>query len=89
MDRRDLQAALVGYEAMRQDIDNNIRRVRSLLGLNVLVEAQDRAGKAKKPQVVAAKPAAKRSLSAAARKRISEAQKKRWAEWHKQAAAAG
>jgi hypothetical protein len=68
-----LQAALVGLEAQRQRVDEQIAHVTAALrGRTVNVAAP------------AAKPAARRRpLSAAARKSIAAAQRKRWAEWRK------
>ena len=73
-----LTAALAGLEAQREHLEEQIARVRALLG-----KGRGRAvGKAP------AKPRARRRLSAAARKRISNAQKRRWEEYRKREAAA-
>jgi hypothetical protein len=68
-----LEAALIGYQHQREQIDAKIAELRQELG--------------GKPPVAAKAPAAaggkKRQMSAAARKRIAAAQKKRWAEYHK------
>jgi hypothetical protein len=73
-----LQAALVGLEAQRERVDEQIAQVRAAL--------RQRGGNATAPR---AKPAGKRRvLNAAARKRIAAAQRKRWAEWRKQRKAA-
>lgn len=58
-----LEAALIGFEQMRKDIDGKIAGIRGQLG----------SGEA----VAAAAP--KRTLSVAARRRIAAAQRKRWA----------
>jgi len=72
-----LTAALAGLEAQRQRIEDQIARVRALLG-------KGRGGRLGQ----AAKTRAVRQLSAAARKRISSAQKRRWREFRKRRAAA-
>ena len=82
IDQAFLNAALEGLELQHERIDEQIQRVKSLLG-------------EKKPRAVPAaaarkgKPAAKRELSEAARKRIAKAQKKRWAAYRKAKRAAG
>jgi hypothetical protein len=69
-------AALEGLELQRVRIDEQIRRVKSLLG-------GKKPGAVKAAAAVKSKPAAKRKLSETARKRIAKAQKKRWAAYHK------
>ena len=76
-----LAAALEGLEMQRTRIEEQIQRVRAMLGGR---------GARAATQVGAAigKPARRRRLSAAARKRIAMAQKRRWAEYRKKAAVA-
>lgn len=81
--RELLAAALEGLQLQRQRIDEQIRKVRELLGIR-----RGRPPAAKTVAKVAA-PAKRRTLSAEARKRISLAQKKRWAEYRKKIAAGG
>lgn len=73
-----LTAALEGLELQRERIDEQIRKVRALLGQRKAPRAAPAPSAAEKP--------AKRRLSTAARKRIAAAQKKRWAEYRKAAA---
>jgi hypothetical protein len=70
-----LTAALEGLELQRERIDEQIRKVKALLGGRNVPRA--------KPVAAAVEKPAKRRLSAAARKRIAAAQKKRWAEYRK------
>lgn len=73
-----LQAVLVGLEAQRQRNEEQIAKVKALLG-----------GRSRKTARRTAAPAGKkRGMSAAGRKRIAAAQQKRWAEWRKKQAAA-
>ena len=58
-----LQAALIGYEQMKRDVEEKIASIRNRM----------RSGG------TAAAPASKRTMSAGARKKIAAAQKKRWA----------
>jgi hypothetical protein len=71
-----LTAALEGLELQKERIDEQIRKVKALLGVRT-----------KKPAAVAAAGAdekpSRRKLSKAARRRIAAAQKKRWAEYRK------
>jgi hypothetical protein len=67
-----LEAALIGYQHQREQIDAKIAELRQQLG-----------GKTPVAEKVAAPAGKKREMSAAARKRIAAAQKKRWAEYHK------
>lgn len=62
-----LEAALLGFEHMKRDVEEKIAEIRGRLG------AKGAGG----AQAATAKP--KRTLSAAARGRIAAAQKKRWA----------
>ena len=70
------EAALAGLQLRKQQIDEQIMEVRTLLG-----RGAGRRGRPPGP----AKNASSR-LSAAARRRISAAQKRRWAEYRKSAA---
>ena len=72
-----LTAALEGLELQKERIEEQIRKVRGLLGKRRTPRAAPVARAAEKP--------AKRRLSAAARKRIAAAQKKRWADYRKAA----
>ena len=72
-----LQAALIGYQQRRAEIDKAIAEINSKLG-----------GKIVASPVMDGQPARRRKpLSAAARKRIATAQKKRWAEYRRRIAA--
>jgi hypothetical protein len=66
-----LRMALVGYEAERQKVQDQIS------------EIQRRLGGASKATGISAGAKPKRALSAAARRRIAAAQKKRWAAFRK------
>ncbi len=72
-----LSAALLGLEAQRKKIEEQIREVQAMLGR--------RPGRqAAASQAAPAKSATRRrQLSPAARKRIAAAQKRRWAEYRK------
>jgi len=70
-DQALLEAALIGYQHQREQIDAKIAEIRQELGGTSKVAAKSAA------------PGKKRQMSAAARKRIAAAQKKRWAEYHK------
>jgi hypothetical protein len=70
-----LEAALVGYQAELQRIDEKMSAIRKHLGGRVNIAALA-------PAVSSDGSRPKRQMSAAARKRIAEAQKKRWAEFH-------
>jgi len=81
-----LEAALVGLELKRNEIDGLISKIKKQLG-----------GKSSGSLTVSSAPAAaksqsaprkKRVLSAEARKRIAAAQKRRWAEHRKEQAKA-
>jgi len=80
--REILEAALQGLEAQRHRLEEQMSRVRTMLGHRVgrppkengaEASATGRSGGARK----------KRTLSAEARKRIAAAQKKRWAAFRK------
>jgi hypothetical protein len=80
--REILEAALQGLEAQKQKLEEQIERVRAMMGRRVgrppigngaEANTSRRTGSARK----------KRSLSAEARKRIAAAQKKRWAAFRK------
>jgi hypothetical protein len=77
-----LEAALAGFEAQRQKLDEQIAQVRSMLG--------GRAGKVAKAPTWASEATGsngsapkKRILSPEARQRIAAAQKKRWAAYRR------
>jgi hypothetical protein len=67
-----LEAALIGYQHQREQIDAKIAELRQELG-----------GKSPAAARAPAPSGKKRQMSAAARKRIAAAQRKRWAEYHK------
>jgi len=71
VDRTLLEAALVGYERQRDDIEAKIAEIRQHIGTGSAATQ------------VPATPGRKRTMNAAARARIAEAQKKRWAEYKK------
>lgn len=79
--RELLTAALEGLQLQRDRIDEQIRKVRELLGV--------RRGRPPVARAAAKVVAKRRTLSAEARRRISLAQKRRWAEFRKKGAAAG
>jgi hypothetical protein len=82
LDRSVLEAALEGLEAQRVRLDEQISRVRSLLGSPGRGRPHvPSAGADLVPSVAGALK--KRTMSAAARRRIAAAQKKRWAAWRK------
>jgi hypothetical protein len=72
-----LTAALEGLELQKKRIDEQIRRVKALLGKRTARPVAAVAPSTEKP--------GRRKLSSAARKRIAEAQKRRWAEYRKAA----
>ena len=78
-----LQAALLGLEAQKQKIEEQISQVQGMLG-----KRRGRPPASAKAEPPEKKPAGRRTLSAAARKRIAAAQKRRWAEFRKGKAAA-
>jgi negative regulator of sigma E activity len=81
VDKIVLEAALVGLEHQKSEIDAKVAEIRRRLrGLGTTAKAEP---------AVAAAPARrrKRVLSPAARKRIAEATKRRWAEYRAQKAA--
>jgi len=71
-----LEAALAGLQLRRQQLDEQIMEVRSLLGR----------GAARRGRPPGAAKNGRSRLSAAARRRIAAAQKRRWAEYRKSAA---
>jgi hypothetical protein len=58
-----LQAALIGYEQMKREVEEKIASIRNSLGSGGTAGA----------------PPSRRTMSAGARKKIAAAQKKRWA----------
>jgi hypothetical protein len=75
-----LEAALIGYEAERQKIQEKITELQRQLN--------GRAGRAGTSVAAAFVKRGRRRMTAAARKRIAEAQKKRWAAFRKKQTAA-
>ena len=71
-----LQAALIGYQQRRAEIDRAIAEINAKLG-----------GKTASPVMDGQSARRRKPLSAAARKRIAAAQKERWAEYRKRNAA--
>jgi len=74
-----LQAALVGYQARINEIEQAMAEIRAQLG-DKQPAAAPAAGR---------KKTNRRKMSAAGRRRIAAAQKKRWAEYNAKKAAAG
>jgi hypothetical protein len=70
IDRRILEAALIGIETQKKELDERAAQIRQMLNGN---EAGAIAATSEPA------PRKRRTLSAAARKRIAEAQKARWA----------
>lgn len=92
-----LNAALEGLEIRKQQIEEQIRQVRSMMGSAPPSAPAERAAAVavsteEAPALPMGSPSPKtgrkRLLSAAARKRIAAAQKKRWAEFRKNKAEA-
>ena len=81
VDRTILEAALVGLDHQKSEIDAKVNEIRRRL--RSLAPA-----KAPAAAAAAVKPRKKRVLSPAARKRIADATKKRWAEYRAKKAAA-
>jgi hypothetical protein len=80
MNRDILAAALVGLEAQRDRVNEQIKMVKAQLGIRGTAQQPKQAAPA--AEAPAPKAKKKRKMSAAARKRISDAQKKRWAAVH-------
>ena len=80
-DTTTLEAALVGLELKKNEIDGLIAKIKKQLGgkssATLSVSSAPAAGKSQ------GTPRKKRVLSAEARKRIAAAQKRRWAEHRK------
>jgi hypothetical protein len=81
-DRELLEAALTGLEFQRQKIDEQIRTVRSGLGIGEKRRGRP-PGSGATDGEARAKESGKRVLTDAARKRIAATQKRRWAEYRK------
>jgi hypothetical protein len=81
LDPNVLAAALEGLEAQRQRLEEQIARVRAMLG------TRTRTARSATATAAPEAPRRRRKMSAAARRNIIEAQKKRWAEFRKQQAA--
>jgi hypothetical protein len=73
-----LQAALLGYQAERERIDQAITEIRKRIGKSAGGED------ATAPSTKRGAGGRHRSMSTEARERIAAAQRKRWAQWHKQ-----
>ena len=78
-DTTTLEAALVGLELKRNEIDGLIAKIKKQLGGKSSASSVSAAPAAKS----AGAPRKRRALSAEARKRIAAAQKRRWAEHRK------
>jgi hypothetical protein len=76
-DNEILEAALIGYQHMRDEVERKIAELRGRIG------AQP-ASRQMPSGAIPGKPAPKRILSAAARRRIAMAQKRRWAAYKKE-----
>jgi hypothetical protein len=79
-----LRAALVGLEAQKARLDEQIEQVREALGdgSSSLGRRGRPANRTAEPSAVRDTPKTSRSeITSAAKKRIAEAQKKRWAAW--------
>jgi hypothetical protein len=76
LDMGTLQAALIGYQHQKDEIDGKIAEIRKRIGGR---------GKARNSSAapVDGQPRMRKPLSVAARKRIAAAQRKRWAAFHK------
>ena len=72
-----LEAALIGLERQRSEIEEKMAGLCEQLGGRAGPTAQKSAGV---DSAATSVPAKKRTLGAAARRRIAEAQRKRWAE---------
>jgi hypothetical protein len=77
-----LNAALEGLEAQKQRLEEQIQRVRAMLG------GRRKANIGAGGEAPNERTGRKRQLSAAARKRIAMAQKRRWAEYRRKSASA-
>ena len=73
-DQSLLQAALIGYEQQRAEIEQRITDLRRQLG--------GRQGTAAGSAASAVRVTGRRQMSVAARKRIAAAQRKRWKQFH-------
>jgi hypothetical protein len=78
-DTTTLEAALVGLELKRNEIDGLISKIKKQLGGKSSTSSMSSAPAAKSQGA----PRKRRTLSADARKRIAAAQKRRWAEHRK------
>ena len=75
LDTATLQAALLGYQHQKDEIDGKIAEIRKRIGGRDNARNSSAAPVNGQPR--------KRKLSAAARKRIAAGQRKRWAAFHK------
>jgi len=80
--REILEAALQGLEAQKQKLEEQLHRVRAMMGHRAGRPPKGGGAEASAPGRTGA-ARKKRSLSAEARKRIAAAQKKRWAAFRK------
>ncbi len=86
VDRLVLEAALIGLEHQKSEIDTKVADIRRRLrGLGAAAKAEAAAAPAAAP---VRRRRRKRTLSPAARKRIADATKKRWAEYRAKKASA-
>jgi hypothetical protein len=83
-DTETLAMALIGFEQKKEEIDEKIRQIKSLLA-GSKPSASKKASASAAPKETPVKK--RRTLSAAARKRIAIAQKRRWDEHRKSLAA--
>ena len=74
MNRAIIEAAIIGFERQKQQIDETVAELRHQL--------DGTAAKPRRKTTAAGTTSTKRVLSAAARKRIAAAQKARWAAFH-------
>ena len=75
INRAIIEAAIVGFEKQKQQIDETIAELRSQLDGNSVTRGR-------KTSVPSAPSKTSRKMSASARKRIADAQKARWAAFH-------
>ncbi|MFL6448229.1 MAG: hypothetical protein ACJ746_11145 [Bryobacteraceae bacterium] len=83
--REILEAALQGLEAQRERLDEQISRVRSMMGQRAARPAKGSTAEASSnaATTTSSRERKRRILSPEARKRIAAAQKKRWATFRK------
>jgi peptidoglycan hydrolase CwlO-like protein len=82
--REILEAALQGLEAQRQRLDEQISKVRSMMGQRAARPSKGSTAEASSNAAsTSSRERKRRVLSPEARKRIAAAQKKRWATFRK------